>query len=484
MRAAASAAVLALAVFAAQAGGAGLGGFSYSARLDLESRIRGALAESPATSSVTGVVTVAGDDFFFVQDGDSALKVVLGRAAPRPPSPGDLVEVSGRPTLEGGRVVMTSESFGRIGSAELPKPRAADMPDLVFAGGGPGDRARDVNWRRVEVKGRAMGVTENGFSLEVSDGLLISVTIPSLPSFVDGCDRLHPLVAVRGVAELFLDQSALFGGVRYVIGVRLCASSADDVSLLPDLAYQMRLHERKVSIALWSAVGLLLAGLFALSALVLRHRKIRYSTAVVMAERKRMADDLHDTIEQHLAGAGMLLQLAQLPANGLPASARRPLREAQDILLRAKREMRDVVWGLKNDDMMRQSPAEMLQSLAASLSKPGMVRMRMRLDGLPERLEAGAMRDLSLIVREAVANAVKHGRARKVAITADPVGGPGGWELRIANDGEPFDAAAAPGPAEGHFGLEGMKERARRIGAELAISRRGGWTVVSVRVGG
>ena len=87
-------------------------------------------------------------------------------------------------------------------------------------------------------------------------------------------------------------------------------------------------------------------------------------------------------------------------------------------------------------------------------------------------------------MREAVANAVKHGRARKVAITADPVGGPGGWELRIANDGEPFDAAAAPGPAEGHFGLEGMKERARRIGAELAISRKGGWTVVSVRVGG
>jgi signal transduction histidine kinase len=139
--------------------------------------------------------------------------------------------------------------------------------------------------------------------------------------------------------------------------------------------------------------------------------------------------------------------------------------------------MRDIVWGLKNDDMMRQTPVNMLRTLAAEQAKKGLFRIRTRLTGLPEKLEGGAMRDLSLIVREAIGNAVKHGQARKIAVTADPREG-GGWVLRVANDGTPFDAATALGPAQGHFGLEGMKERARRIGAELSISRKGKWTIV------
>ena len=89
------------------------------------------------------------------------------------------------------------------------------------------------------------------------------------------------------------------------------------------------------------------------------------------------------------------------------------------------------------------------------------------------------MRDLSLVIREAVGNAIKHGGAHKVAIVSDPVGR-GGWKLRIANDGKPYDPASAPGPAEGHFGLEGMKARARRLGAELSIASSDGRTVVTL----
>jgi signal transduction histidine kinase len=322
-----------------------------------------------------------------------------------------------------------------------------------------------------------MGSTENGFSLDVGDGLLVSVTIPRLPPFLDDCEQLHPRVTVKAVAELFLDQSALFGRGRYVIGVRLCAVSPSDVALLSDIGYELRRRARTVAIVSYSLIALLAVGLLVLSSVVLRNRRIRYSTAMVMADRKRMADDLHDTIEQHLAGAGMLLKLARLPVNALTPGAERPVREAQDILLRAKQEMRDIVWGLKNDDMMRQTPVNMLRTLAAEQAKKGLFRIRTRLTGLPEKLEGGAMRDLSLIVREAIGNAVKHGQARKIAVTADPREG-GGWVLRVANDGTPFDAATALGPAQGHFGLEGMKERARRIGAELSISRKGKWTIV------
>ena len=52
--------------------------------------------------------------------------------------------------------------------------------------------------------------------------------------------------------------------------------------------------------------------------------------------------------------------------------------------------------------------------------------------------------------------------------------------LRIANDGKPFDAARAPGVADGHFGVEGMRQRARRLGASVSIFVKGDWTVVAV----
>ena len=122
--------------------------------------------------------------------------------------------------------------------------------------------------------------------------------------------------------------------------------------------------------------------------------------------------------------------------------------EAQDVLVRAKREIRDIVWGLKNDDMMRLTPAELLRKLAHEENTKGLYRVDTHLDGLPSKMDAASMRDLSLVVREAIGNAVKHGGAKKIAISVDGPAG-GGWRLRISNDGTPFDPASAPGAKEG-----------------------------------
>jgi signal transduction histidine kinase len=129
-----------------------------------------------------------------------------------------------------------------------------------------------------------------------------------------------------------------------------------------------------------------------------------------------------------------------------------------------------------NDDMLRLSPAEMIKELARAETRKGICRVEARLEGLPEKMELQSMRDLSLIMREAVGNAVKHGGAKKIAIAADPA--KDGWLLRIANDGAPFDPSSAPGPTEGHFGVEGIRQRARRLGAKVSYERRGGWTVL------
>ena len=121
----------------------------------------------------------------------------------------------------------------------------------------------------------------------------------------------------------------------------------------------------------------------------------------------------------------------------------------------------------------------MLHRLAHEETAKGICRVEAKVDGLPPKMDAAYMRDLSLIVREAIGNAVKHGGAKRVAISSDATDC-GGWLLRIANDGAPFDPESAPGAKDGHFGLEGMRQRARRLGATVSFARRKAGMVVEL----
>ena len=430
-----------------------LGEYASETRARVMAKVKEALGGSSA--EVVGTVTYSAGGCFFLQCANDGLKIL---SSSRLPAVGDEVRVEGAPALEGGHVVFVAKTWARIGEGVVPEARRVAASELV-----DGNAEKSVNGLRVIVEGRTIGVTENGFALNVED-VPVNVMVSPLPEFLADCDRTHPVVSVTGVAEVMLDQSVLLGRDGYVMGVKVDVSSPGDVVLKPDLAYLAARRDQTFALAFAGLVTVLAAGALVFLVVIFRQRRGMFRTRTIMAERKRMADDIHDTIEQHLVGAGMLLKLNRI-------------KEAQDILVRAKREVRDIVWGLKNDDMMRLKPAEMLRNLAHDENVKGLYRVDTRLEGLPASLDAAAMRDLSLIVREAVGNAVKHGGAKKIAISSDPLED-GGWRLRISNDGTPFDPETAPGAKEGHFGLEGMKQRARRIGMDIRFERRGSGMVL------
>jgi signal transduction histidine kinase len=88
---------------------------------------------------------------------------------------------------------------------------------------------------------------------------------------------------------------------------------------------------------------------------------------------------------------------------------------------------------------------------------------------------------LSRIVQEAVHNALKHGKAWMITLTL--VFADGRLELIIADDGCGFDPATAAGPEGGHFGVQGIRERARKIGGEVDVaSAVGSGTRLMLRV--
>ncbi len=225
-------------------------------------------------------------------------------------------------------------------------------------------------------------------------------------------------------------------------------------------------------------LGTVLAcALAVLLALWLRVRRERREAAVVAAERRRMAADLHDTIEQHLAGAN-LLAASVMQLDGTPENVRSAMKNLMSLLANAKLEVRSAVLNLRSVGGETQTLEEAIAGMAASLGKTG-VRARYRLRGLPPSLSEGERQDILLILHEASTNAVKHGRAKTILFTCDPKKD-GGFVLRILNDGAPFEIDRALGPETGHYGLSGMRERALRNRLSLSWGRRGKWSCVQL----
>ena len=139
----------------------GLGEFSSGVKADIEKRISRELVRGDRVSEVTGTVTYSDELRFFVQDGRESLKMVLDRGVV--PKCGEVVSVTGYPSLEGGRVVMVVKSWKSVGQAALPEPLTPSSSDLTENGG------RGVNWMRIRLEGRAFEATENGFAMDVGD---------------------------------------------------------------------------------------------------------------------------------------------------------------------------------------------------------------------------------------------------------------------------------------------------------------------------
>ena len=195
-----------------------------------------------------------------------------------------------------------------------------------------------------------------------------------------------------------------------------------------------------------------------------------------------MAGDLHDTIEQSLVTAKIMLDTSVALSPDAPDEMKRGVAAVQEILMSAKAEIRERVFNLRDDELFRESAHHILTALARKLSGRGVVRVRAQLRGLPDKLPAPLMSDILFIVQESVTNAIKHGRARNVILAADPAVEGRGFVLRIVNDGSAFDPGMAPGPELGHFGLSGMRERARRAGMRFSITTEKGQMAVRLEV--
>jgi signal transduction histidine kinase len=256
----------------------------------------------------------------------------------------------------------------------------------------------------------------------------------------------------RGERNAFL---TLLGGVAAVLAavqlyyLRLPSSSVDAITF------------RQVLMAL--ALGLLLVAALRKD-LEIRAARTR---AAAMAERRRVAEDLHD---------GLAQDLALIAAHG--ARMARELGDDYPLAVAAKRALavsRKTISGLS--DMSATPPAQALEAIAQELGDRFGVGIAV--DAQPDApVPVDARDDIARIAREAIANAARHGGARNIVVSLRRT--ELGVSLRVCDDGCGIAAGGGPAPSEG-FGLRSLRERAAALGGWLHVrERRAGGTELEV----
>ena len=189
------------------------------------------------------------------------------------------------------------------------------------------------------------------------------------------------------------------------------------------------------------------------------HEEIEH--LATMAERERIARDLHDLLGHTLSLITLKSSLASRLADRDPARAIAEIRDVERISREALSEVRSAVAGYREAGLAR-AVASAEQMLTAAGIKP-----TLQVEAVPlATTEEGV---LALAVREAVTNVVKHSRANACSIQLTRVGDV--RRLSIVDDG------VWKGTRDGN-GLVGMRERVEAIGGELLVIRENGTSVV------
>jgi ligand-binding sensor domain-containing protein/signal transduction histidine kinase len=213
----------------------------------------------------------------------------------------------------------------------------------------------------------------------------------------------------------------------------------------------------------------------------MRVRNVELRFNAVLAERTRIAREIHDTLAQDIVGISVQLELVSRLLGSSIDAARTQLDTARNLVKSSLTEARSSIWNLRSatagaDDL----PARINRAVTqAAANGPAKLRFQVRgtYRAAPDAVEDQLLR----VSQEAVNNAVHHSGASMIDVTL-------GYDtqavkLSVDDDGRGFTYDPAGFVPGGHFGLQGMQERAAEIGGVLRIDTQPAkGTRISLRV--
>jgi signal transduction histidine kinase len=198
-----------------------------------------------------------------------------------------------------------------------------------------------------------------------------------------------------------------------------------------------------------------------------RVRQVEGQFNAVLAERNRIAREIHDTLAQGFVAVSLQLELLARKLGDAPADVGALVMQTRAMVQSGLEEARRSIWELRSQSSDAGDFRTRLSRMASEIGKRAGLNVQLRVLGtyraLPERMES----ELLKIGQEAVTNVVRHAQAKQLKIDLTYEGKK--VRILIADDGRGFAGDANGAGSEGHYGLRGMRERAEQIGAQLAV---------------
>lgn len=397
----------------------------------------------------------------FIRQGDRSLRVITSSPPPQLQA-GDQVEALGFPQMGGFSAMLTDASL------QISKP-AAEVPAALI----PEQRQIDSGSLDADL------VTIEGLVIQhlVNDHTVIIRTATDTMRIISHGWRLP---------EIAPGSQARFTGIWLVTEARntsrsyratpvaheLWLRSPADVTLLSAPSWW---NSTKLSITLGIVAG---AGLLVLIWAAMLQRQVARQVQIIevkaqreamIEERQRIAREFHDTLEQELAGLSLRLDAA-VPRVA-DEKAKTLLDQLRKLLFRLQTDTRDFVWDLRDESQHSEPLGISLGTLIDHLQTTTVIPLEYTVMPDMPPVPALAQHHLLRIAREAMNNAIKYSAAKTVRVSLAHA--PGEVHLKVEDDGTGFDLGERS-HASGHFGLQGMQERVRKLGAILDLHSKPG----------
>jgi signal transduction histidine kinase/streptogramin lyase len=289
---------------------------------------------------------------------------------------------------------------------------------------------------------------------------------------LDGLDRDW----VRAGSRRLINYNSLsHGRYRFTVRASVPGGPSSEQSYRFDVLPHV--YETAWFRVLCAALMLATAG----AALRLRLRQIRYRFALVLEERARLAREIHDTLTQGFVGISAQLDAVAMSMPDRAGPTRTYLEMARRMARHSLTEARRSVMDLRASVLEGQDLAAALESGTRLWTAGSGIQVDVEVEGSRIGLPPETEQHLLRIAQEAVTNTLKHAGATRIGIKLRMEARK--LYLRIVDNGRGFEQQDVFSSLGGHFGLLGMRERAKRVGGEFRLaSHPGEGTEVEVMV--
>jgi signal transduction histidine kinase len=417
---------------------------------------------------VRGVVTyVSGGDAFFLEDESRGLQVFAREALL--PLPGEAVDVVGFPEPGAFSPVLRDADWRPSGPGARPNPPRVTVTE-----------AAKYDGRLIAIEGRLTEWAPRGNEVELTleqEGRRCRVYVPKPRG---GAWSEGAVLRATGVCSVEIGDWESFVAHRRPTGFSLLVQGPDAITVVRAAPWWNLTRITWLLAGAAGALGCALGVVWWQAKQRLRETARTREAAqaqfvAVLAERNRIAREIHDTLAQGFAGISAQLEVLHDRLHDAPAGLRRHLDLARDLVRSSLGEARRSVWNLRARALEEEGLDGALRRLGQQLTSDGKIAFALTVAGTPRALPVDVENNLLRIGQEAITNAVRHAAPGRIEVSleylADEV------RLAISDNGRGLAPPAAATPsARGGFGLPGMRERAEAMHAafELAPAPDGG----------